>query len=110
MADLFWVSFREFILPPRYLLKKIRRDGAEAHMIPTWSSNCAQTKRLKAERVTSAALPVSENRLAKDQWRRLFTGMSLLISQYVRMQLAITTMKPSEKMALSAIFCLLGIA
>jgi hypothetical protein len=36
--------------------------------------------------------------------------MSLLISQYVRMQLAMTTMKPSEKMALSAIFCLLGMA
>jgi hypothetical protein len=50
------------------------------------------------------------NRLAIDQRRRLFVGMSLLISQYVRMQLAMTTMKPSEKMALSAIFCLLGIA
>jgi hypothetical protein len=53
---------------------------------------------------------IFENRLAMDQWRRLCIGMSLLISQYVRMQLAMTTMKPSEKMALSAIFCLLGIA
>jgi hypothetical protein len=36
--------------------------------------------------------------------------MSLLISQYVRMQLAMTTIKPREKITLSAIFCRLGIA
>jgi hypothetical protein len=53
---------------------------------------------------------VFESGLAMRQGRRLFIGMSLLISQYVRMQLAMTTMNPSEKMALSAIFCLLGIA
>jgi hypothetical protein len=33
-------------------------------MMPTWSSNWAQTKRLKAERVTSLELPVSLRRVS----------------------------------------------
>ena len=53
---------------------------------------------------------VFERELVKGQSTSLSLGLSLLISQYVRMQLAITTMRPSEKITFSAIFCLLGIA